>query len=138
VVPDAQKGSVATIKRGVLDDSARLAYAQALQGRCDTSGGLQTVDSTLAGTELFDVVVDGAIVARYALQAVTRPKGVEVEIVAAAGRANADLTVSILPIIEKQAAGADRLTVYTRRRGLVKKLLGQGWTLDSFVLRKAL
>ena len=140
MVPDAQeKSGLAEIKPGVLDAAARQAYAVVFDARRDTTGGLGTLESELAGAQFFDVVVNGETVARYALQSVTRAAGVEVFIVGAAGNVKgADLTLSVLPHIEQQCAAADRLTVNTRRRGLVKKLLGQGWTLDSFVLRKKL
>lgn len=123
----------------MLDDQARQAYQVVFDAKRDTTGGLGTMETELAGAQFFEVVVNGETVARYALQSVTRAAGVEVFIVGAAGNIKgADLTFSVLPHIEKQCAAADRLTVNTRRRGLVKKLLGQGWTLDSFVLRKKL
>lgn len=132
-----EKSGVAQIRAGILDPAARIAYAKAFDAKRDTTGGLDTLDDCLSNAQLFDVVINGATVARYALQQATRAKGVEVFIVAAAGAVNGvGLVESIAPYIERQCAGADRLTINTRRRGLVKKLLNQGWTLDSFVMRK--
>jgi hypothetical protein len=127
------------IEPGQLDDAARAAYAKAFDARRDTSGGLDDMESCLATAKLFDMKVDGAIVARYALEQVNRANGVEVFIVAAAGDLpGVDLVNVLVPYIAQQCASADRLTVNTRRRGLVKKLQSQGWTLDSYVLRKKL
>lgn len=134
-----QEIGLAEIRRGVLDDEARRAYAVAWSAKCDTTGGLGSMEAALKDALLFDVVVAGKTVARYALKTAERPGGIEVFVVAAVGgQPGADLVASITPFIEHQAAGADRLTVNTRRRGLVKKLLAQGWTLDSYVLRKRL
>jgi len=132
-----EEANLARIVPGLLDDSARAAYARAFDERRDTTGGLGSMDSALEGAMLFDVVVCGATVARYALKQVDRPGGTEVFVVAAAGGAKGvDLIASIEPYILSQCQQADRLTVNTRRRGLVKKLQRQGWTLDSFVMRK--
>lgn len=123
----------------MLDDEARRAYAKAFDTRRDTTGGLGSLESALGDAELFDVVASGRTVARYALKVCERAKGTEVFVVAAAGSfPGADLIESLYPAVAMQCEGVDRLTINTRRRGLVKKLLGQGWTLDSFVLRKKL
>lgn len=127
----------AVIRPGILDAEARAAYAPAFATRCDTTGGLGTLESALDKAELFDVIAGGVTVARYALQSAHRAGGCEVFIVAAVGAlAGVGLVESIAPYIERQCAGADRLTINTRRHGLVKKLTRQGWTLDSFVMRK--
>jgi hypothetical protein len=129
----------ALIVPGLLDDEARAAYAKVFDARRDTSGGLEDMESTLATAKLFDVVVDGRVVCRYALEQVNRARGVEVFIVAAAGNLPGfDLVENIVPYIVGQCSTADRLTINTRRRGLVKKLQNQGWTLDSYVLRRPL
>jgi hypothetical protein len=128
----------AIVESGHLDDAARAAYAKVFDARRDTSGGLEDMQSTLATARLFDVKVDGQVIARYALEQVNRARGVEVFIVAAAGGLpGVDLVDSLVPYIARQCATADRLTINTRRRGLVKKLLRQGWTLDSYVMRRA-
>ncbi len=128
-----------TIAPGQLDDAALAAYAKAFDGRRDTTGGLGDMAECLSSAQLFDVRLEGQIVARYALQQVERAKGVEVFIVGAAGSLpGVDLVETVTPYIAQQCAQADRLTINTRRRGLVKKLLSQGWTLDSYVVRKKL
>jgi hypothetical protein len=134
-----QEKGLAAIVPGVLDAEARAAYASAFDGRCDTSGGLGSLDAALDGAALFDVVAGGVVVGRYALKPMHRAHGTEIFIVAAAGAAaGVDLVASVLPYVEQQCtgSGAARLTVNTRRRGLVKKLTGQGWQIDSYVLRK--
>lgn len=130
---------VASIERGELDDAARAAYARAFDAKRDTTGGLGDMEACLAGAMLFDVKVAGAVVARYALKQVQRDHGTEVFIVGAAGGLpGVDLVATIVPYIAQQCAAADRLTINTRRRGLVHKLQKQGWTLDSYVMRKKL
>lgn len=127
----------AVIQPGRLDDAARQAYAVAFGPKCDTTGGLGTMDAALASCSLFDVIVGGVTVARYALKTIDRAAGAEMYIVAAVGAMpGADLVASIAPFIETQCASVERLTVNTRRRGLVEKLRRQGWTLDAYVMRK--
>jgi len=95
------------------------------------------MDSCLSNASLFDIVLDGVTVGRYALKAIQRERGIEMYIVAAAGAApGADLIASVLPFVESQCREVDCITVNTRRRGLVKKMAAQGWTLDSYTLRK--
>lgn len=131
------QAQIAEVRPGCFDEAARAAYAVAFGPKCDTSGGLGDMERDLADALLFDVVVGGVTVARYALKQVDRPHGSEVFILAAAGgMPGVDLVVSITPHIEAQCAGVDRLTINTRRRGLVAKLKRQGWTLDSYVMRK--
>ncbi|EIJ47586.1 hypothetical protein GWL_18270 [Herbaspirillum sp. GW103] len=87
--------------------------------------------------QLYEVQVGGVTIARYALKQVDRARGTEVFIVAAAGHAPGfDLVQSIEPVIAAQCAEVDSIVINTRRRGLVKKLSKQGWTLDAFVMRK--
>lgn len=129
----------AIVRTGQLDDAARAAYAKAFDVRRDTTGGLGGMESALQGAELFEVVLAGQVVARYALKTMHRARGSEVFIVAAAGGLpGVDLVDGMVPYIAQQCQGADRLTINTKRRGLVKKLARQGWTLDSYVMRKKL
>jgi hypothetical protein len=128
-----------TIEPGQLDADALDAYRKAFDARRDTTGGLGDMVACLTRSQLFDVKLGDQVVARYALQQVDRAKGVEVFITAAAGSLpGVDLVDAVTPYIASQCATADRLTINTRRKGLVKKLLGQGWTLDSYVMRKKL
>lgn len=134
---EIQEKSVARIVVGVLDDDARAAYARAFDERRDTTGGLGDMDACLQEAQLYEVQVAGVTVARYALKQVDRARGSEVFIVAAAGHAPGfDLVQSVEPVIAAQCAAVDCLTINTRRKGLVKKLSKQGWTLDAFVMRK--
>ena len=127
------------VQPGRLDDAARAAYAKAFDARRDTTGGLGGIDSALEDALLFEVVLEGQVVARYALKRMQRAHGVEVFVVAAAGGLpGACMVQTMEPYIAQQCQGADRLTINTRRRGLVKKMLRQGWTLDSYVMRKKL
>jgi hypothetical protein len=131
--------SIAVVRPGCLDDEARQAYAKAFDTRRDTTGGLGSMDAALDGAELFEVVLAGQIVARYALKSAQRANGCEVYVVAAAGgMPGACMVQTMEPYIAQQCQGADRLTINTRRRGLVKKMLRQGWTLDAYVMRKKL
>lgn len=130
---------ILTIEPGQLDDAARAAYAKAFDARRDTTGGLGDMVACLSRAQLFDVKLGDQVVARYALQQVDRAKGVEVFVVGAAGSVpGVDLIQVVEPYIAQQCAQADRLAINTRRKGLVKKLLRQGWTLDSYVMRKKL
>lgn len=130
---------VATVTAGQLDDAARAAYAKAFDARRDTTGGLGDMDACLASAQLFEVKLDGRVVARYALEQVNQPKGVEVFIVGAAGNLpGVDLVEALVPYIAQQCAGVDCLTINTRRKGLVRKLEKQGWELSAYVMRKKL
>ena len=57
---------------------------------------------------------------------------------AAGGAPGVDLTKAIVPVIERQAAGALQVAITTRRRGLVKKLVKQGYVVSGVTLRKRL
>jgi len=132
-----QDQGIATIRAGQLDDAARAAYAAAFSARCDTTGGLGTMEAALTGAALFDVVVMGAVVARYAIKQFQRPHGVEAYVMAAAGGLpGVDLIQTLEPHIAQHCQAADRMKFSTRRRGLVKKMLRQGWVIDSYVLGK--
>lgn len=134
---EKEKIGVARVVQGAFDDAAKVAYAKAFDEKRDTTGGLGTMDDCMSGAALFDVIHDSETVGRYALKSIKRANGTEVFIVAAAGAlAGVGLIETLLPHIENQCAHADRLTINTARKGLVKKLIGQGWTLDSYVMRK--
>lgn len=130
---------IATIEPGQLDDAARAAYAKAFDARRDTTGGLGDMEACLRAAKLFDVKVDGVTVARYALEQINQPNGVEVYVVGAAGSLpGVDLIAGLEPYIAEQCATADCLTMQTTRRGLVKKMERQGWELSAYVMRKKL
>lgn len=130
-----------TVIPAVLDDEARAAYAKAFDARRDTTGGLGDMEACLQRGQLFEVVVDGRVVARYALEVVQCDKGREVFVTGAAGNLpGVDLVAGLVPYITNQCvrAGADAVTINTRRRGLVRKLEREGWSLDAYVMRKKL
>lgn len=128
---------VASVQPGLLDDAARAAYAPAFAARCDTTGGLGSMEAALTGAHLFDVVVMGATVARYAIKQIQRAHGVEAYIVAAVGNLPGhDLVRTLEPEIVERCKAVDRLKLSTRRPGLVKKMIRQGWVVDSYVLGK--
>ena len=134
-------GSVqeAVIREGVLDDAARAAYAAAYRPDRETAGGLGSMDEAMRGAQLFEVVVAGAVVVRYALRQDHYENGSEIVIVAAAGGLpGVDLVASLVPTIERQGAIADRMTMRTRRPGLVRKMKKQGWVLDAYCLGKTI
>lgn len=129
----------ATVAPGQLDDAARAAYAKAFDARRDTTGGLGDMEACLQRSQLFDVSLNGRIVARYALEQVTADKGVEVWVTALAGHLpGVDLVKHMSAHIAKQCASADCLTMQTKRRGLVKKLEREGWELSAYIMRKKL
>ncbi len=134
-------GSVqeAVIREGVLDDAARAAYAAAYRPDRETAGGLGSMDEAMRGAQLFEVVVAGAVVVRYALRQDHYENGSEIVIVAAAGGLpGVDLVASLVPTIERQGAIADRMTMRTRRPGLVRKMKKQGWVLDAYCMGKTI
>ena len=127
------------IREGALDDAARAAYAAAYRPDRRTGGGLGSMDAAMCNAQLFEVVYCGAVVGRYALRTVDHANGREIVVVAAAGGLpGVDLVASVSPNIEQQGviAGADRLTMRTRRPGLVRKLKKQGWVLDAYCMGK--
>lgn len=127
----------AVIREGVLDDAARAAYAAAYRPDRETAGGLGSMDEAMRGAQLFEVVVAGVVAARYALRHDHYENGSEIVIVAAAGGLpGVDLVASLVPTIERQGAIADRMTMRTRRPGLVRKMKKQGWVLDAYCMGK--
>ena len=102
-----------------------------------TIGVVYLVEFSDLGLSLRDVAADEqATAVRYAIEHTT-PAEVP-HLLAAAGRASVDLTKTVLPYIEAQVTPADALTIYTRRRGLVRKLERQGYRLDGYVMRKTM
>lgn len=70
----------------------------------------------------------------------TRNEGGEFVIVAAAGRADFDLTSKILPLFEIIAHfnNCQTMRLHTARPGLVKKAEKMDWNFQEFVMRKEL
>jgi len=129
--------TTATIRQCDFEEAAPL-LARAFGPRTDTTGGLLTMAEACQGAECFMVEGEGGkIMAAYAVS-VSQHSGGRVAWVCAAGSVarGPDLTASILPVIEQQAAGAEQVAITTRRRGLVKKLVRQGYEITGITLRK--
>lgn len=62
--------------------------------------------------------------------------GAEGVIVSAVGRADFDLTESVLPAIEARFQGVDSIRLHTVRPGLCRKLARQGYAAAEIVMRK--
>ena len=120
-----------------LDAEALEAYERCL--RHDTTCGLQSVREVLDGAMLFDIR-DGAdqVALRYAPSLQRHAHGRELVVLAAAGGARGqDMTRRGMEAILYQAEGcADVVSVFTRRKGMVKKLGDMGFSLEAFKLSK--
>lgn len=103
--------------------------------RFDTTAGACTIEELCAGSECFLLENETGPVGGYALKVV----GPVVWLMAAGGNLRGiDLTSAIVPAIERQAEGSDQVAITTKRRGLVKKLLRQGYQITGITLRKKL
>ena len=102
--------------------------------------GLETMADIVAGSYAFRVTDEnGELVGFYALKGEEKPGGVVAWLVAGQGNAkDCDLTRDLLPEIEKQAGGAQYLAIQTTRKGLIKKLLDQGYEVGGTILVKRL
>lgn len=109
----------------------REAAGRALAGlACYTSGELD-------GAQIFAVDSDGGEVGCYAVKII----GQTGWLLAGAGAlAGHDLTAELLPAIEHQfrLSGCVQIMIRTARPGLLKKLDGAGYALDSAILGKPL
>lgn len=109
--------------------------------RFDTTAGIQRFEEMLAGSVYQVLELDGETVGAYALQMAHHENGSVVWVAAAAANVpGKDLSPGIYSIIEQQArrAGAAQIACTTKRRGLVKKLLGMGFEISGITLRKKL
>lgn len=117
---------------------------QAVGSKTDVTGGMESLEEILNnGPAIFRVSVGEvrADVGAYALQATDHSGGRVVWLSAAGGSLpGVDLTVAVLPFIESQARAmrGSQVAIVTRRRGLVKKLLRQGYRVSAITLRKPL
>ena len=90
--------------------------------------GTATPSQMLAGSQLFDVLIDGEKVLTYGVE-IQRLEKVIAWITIGVGRLNGvDLTAVVLPVIEHQLAEADVIAIRTMRPGLVRKLNKQGYS----------
>lgn len=109
--------------------------------RGDTTGGTATLEELCAGAQAFTAHDEaGRPVLAYVLAVRDHAAARVCWVQAAAGAAEGiDLTAAALPTIERQARtmGAGQVAITTRRRGLIKKLRAQGYTVTGVTLRKA-
>jgi len=88
------------------------------------------------------VYADGEAVALYVLSFSQADSGTEAVVTFAYGRGGIDLCAVVLPLIEQQCSGCAGLGMWTKRRGLVRKLTRAGYAMraDNGVakMRKAL
>lgn len=128
------------LRPGVLDRVALDDFAAIKRPKAETTLELQALTEQLAGCQVFDVLMDGALVGRYALKVNRWAFGTEADLRAAVGRLpGVNLTATLLPIIERaqlRAAGINAVKIETRRKVLVGRLLAQGYELCSYTLRK--
>lgn len=118
-------------------DEAREALARAAAH--DTTGGFETLADMEQAGALFEVTCDGEPVLHYVLSVNHHPHGTEGVILAAAGhKPGQDLTATVLPMIENQFLKCRAVMLQTRRRGLMKKLVKQGYRIDGYIMRKTL
>ncbi|NUO87667.1 MAG: hypothetical protein HOQ37_16360 [Cupriavidus sp.] len=110
---------------------------QAFEGHKSwTAPGLVEVTEYVQQGVFNRITVDAEPVGFYVLFAWKHRGTVEAEISHVHVRTEFDAVRHILPVIERQCAEADALTVTTRRRGLIKKLQQQGYAIEGVILRK--
>jgi len=128
-----------TIHAATFADARPLLARAALRG--DTTAGAASLDELCAGGQVFAVHDGGGRPVMAYVLAVRQHEAARVcWVQAAAGSApGVDLTRELLPRIERQAKeqGAGQVAITTRRRGLMKKLRAQGYTVTGVTLRKA-
>lgn len=102
--------------------------------RYNTGGwAFDAIDIAQAGAR-FVVERDGAPIAGYVLQ--IRDK--EIFIMAAGAAGNLDYTKIGFGIVEGQAQSFDSVAFTTKRRGLVKKAMANGYEIGGWIMRKKL
>lgn len=131
------------METGLSIHAASFADARPLLARAvlrgDTTGGAAGLDELCTGGQVFGVHSAGRLVMAYVLtmrdHAAARVCWVQA---AGGGAPGLDLTRELMPRIEKQAKeqGAGQVAITTRRRGLIKKLRAQGYTVTGVTLRK--
>ncbi|WP_343724257.1 hypothetical protein [Herbaspirillum huttiense] len=101
------------------------------KGRAPGGEGVETI---MARGQCFMLGLNADPVAAYVLAV----QGREVFILAAAGRADIDLTAAIDQVVTFQADGFDSVAFFTIRPGLKKKTAALGYAQDGAVMRKRL
>lgn len=91
----------------------------------------------MPGAMLYRVASEGELVGYVVLRVVRQAHGAEGEIVAAAGRLpGADLTVAVLPALERMFSGVQGFTLTTARPGLLAKIAPLGYVVTHYTARK--
>lgn len=136
IVPEALDGERLREIRAAFDEKPHL------WAKVDTSGGTLAADELVHGDVLCRVYADGEAVALYVLCFYQVDNRTEAVITFAYGRGETDLCAVVLPLIEQQCSGCAGLRMWTKRRGLVRKLTRAGYAMvtDEGVakMRKAL
>ena len=86
---------------------------------------------------LYRITQNGAPVLYCIVRVEHYSHGAEGVILAAGGRSKLDLTENCLALVEKMFHGVSGFRVTTARRGLIRKLERQGYTVTHYVLKKA-
>lgn len=109
--------------------------------RADPLTGLNGLRYSVASgkAKLFEVLDDCYLRAAVVLEVVHQANGAEGVIVAAGGKlSGVSLTRQVLPAIERLFQGCVSIRLHTARKGLVRELQRQGYTLSQVILRKAI
>lgn len=103
--------------------------------------GLGDPADLVDGQALFELVCAGQVVGAFGLGVHDYADGRIVRCGAAAGAPGHDLLAAIVAFTETEARdriGARLITCETNRRGMVRKLQRQGFTVAGFILSKAM
>lgn len=124
--------------RGATDDEAARVLSGRLGALTSTSQGLTGVKDILGESQAFAVCEGEELRAVYSLKVSQQTGGAVVWVTGAAQCRGGGLVGSVLPAIEGQArqAGASQVAAVTRRRGLIRKMVQQGYEVTGVVLRK--
>lgn len=128
-----------TICRASMEQAREILAPALLRG--DTTGGACGLGDLCAGGEVFVGLDGGKPAFAYVLGIVNHEAARVAWVKAAAGSVpGVDLTAQVLPFVERQAkdAGAVQVAFTTRRRGLIKKMREQGYTVTGVTMRKAI
>lgn len=103
-------------------------------------GGAIDLAELLDGAAVFEVEDDaGEVVGAFALNVERRGPGQVVRCVAAGGLPGANVLPAIVEFVEREAReriGAASIQCETRRLGLVRELLRDGWRVAGYILSK--
>jgi hypothetical protein len=107
--------------------------------KSDTTGGAESVKEMCRNAKTFKVVSDGSTVGAYAVRVVNHDNLSVAWVTAAEGNMRGvKLLETVIPAIEAQAKelGAEQVSMNTKRRGMIKKLIVMGYEITGVTLRK--